>query len=53
MSDLVNSFEAAERILIPKGRDKNIVLNWIEEQGFEPPTPPTEDWRCLHLSCWQ
>jgi len=48
MNDLESNFESAERILIPKGRDKDIVLNWIAGQGFEPPQPPTNDRRCLH-----
>lgn len=48
MRDLVNKFEAAERILIPKGRDCKIVLKWIEEQGYQPPQAPTETRRCLH-----
>lgn len=48
MSEVISNFEAAERILIPKGRDCKIVLNWIEEQGYQPPQAPTKERRCLH-----
>ncbi len=44
-------FKKAERVLIPKGRDLKIVLEWIALQGFEPPMAPTEDRRSLHPAC--
>ena len=44
----IENFENAGKVLVPKGRDMELVLNWIEEQGFTPPQPPTEARRCLH-----
>lgn len=44
----MKNFENAEKILIPKGRDTPIVLQWIEEQGYKPPLVPDDTQRCLH-----
>ncbi len=44
----VQQFKQAERVLIPKGRDMGIVLDWITQQDMTPPVPPGNNRRCLH-----
>jgi len=49
----MKNFEQAEKVLTPKGRDMVSVLNWIEDQGYEPPSPPGDVQRRLHRSGWR
>lgn len=41
--------EKAKEILVPKGRDMNGVLAFLNSVGIETPLPPNEERRCLHV----